>query len=47
MLELYYWSIFDLKKAFDIVDPNIMFGKHEYYGIRGFAKDWFSSYLEK
>ena len=37
----------DLKKPFDTVDYNILPVKLDYYGIRGVAKKWFESYLNK
>ena len=34
----------DFSKAFDTVTNKILLTKLEYYTIRGFVKDWFSSY---
>jgi retron-type reverse transcriptase len=36
---------FDLTKAYDVIDHDILLAKLDYYGIRGTAKTWLKSCL--
>ena len=45
--QLFSCGIFiDLKKAFDMVDHDILVQKLQYYGFHGLVNNWFSLYLK-
>ena len=39
------WNILDFKKAFALVNHEILISKLERYGFRGVVKKWLSSYI--
>lgn len=40
-------GLFDLSKAFDMVNHKLLLGEMEAIGIRGVSNDWFASYFKK
>ena len=43
--ELTLAVLYDISKAFDVIDHTIILKKMEKYGIRGIANYWFRNYL--